>query len=88
MERIHLAKDGKFAPQCPEEYEAIIYLLTGELFYFEYLHPSTRKYLNLMTEEEKNFVKSKKKYLTDTPICDIIKPSKGRKTQNQKGKIL
>ena len=60
MERIHLTKDGKFAPQCAEEYEAIIYLLTEDLFHYEYLHPFTRKYLDLMTEEEKNFVKSKK----------------------------
>lgn len=64
MKNLHL-KDGKFAPQSDEEYEAILYLLDEDLFCFEYLRPETRAYVERMTEEEKNFVRLRKNLLTN-----------------------
>lgn len=59
MKNLHI-KDGKFAPQSDEEYEAILYFLDEDLFCFEYLRPETRDYIIHMTEEEKNFIRAKK----------------------------
>lgn len=59
MENLHLI-NGKFAPKSDEEYEAILYLLDEDLFYYDYIRPETRAYLERMTEDEKNFVRMKK----------------------------
>ena len=59
MENLHF-KNGKFATQSDEEYEAILYFLDEDLFCFDYLPPTVREYINKMTEEEKNFIRSKK----------------------------
>ena len=64
MKNLHI-KNGKFAPQSDEEYEAICYLLDEDLFCFDYLRPEVRKYVNRMTEEEKNFVRLRKNLLTN-----------------------
>ena len=53
-------KNGKLCPKSEEEYEAILYLMDEELFYFEYLRPEVRAFVESMTEEEKNFIRMKK----------------------------
>ena len=55
---LHLI-DGKFAPQTDEEYMAILHLLNEDLFCYEYLSNGGKVFLNNMTEEEKEFVRSK-----------------------------
>lgn len=57
------SKTGKLCPKTDEEYEAILYLLNEDLFYWEYMRPEVRIFIEHMTEEEKNFIKLLKKRL-------------------------
>lgn len=59
MKHLHF-HDNKLSPQTDIEYEAILYLLDEDLFCWEYIRPEVRTFINNLTEEEKNFVRSKK----------------------------
>lgn len=62
-------KNGKLFPKSEEEYEAILYLMDEDLFYFEYLRPEVRAFVEGMTEEEKKFHKNEKSLDNALKVC-------------------
>ena len=52
--------NDKLCPQTDVEYEAVLYLLDEDLFYWEYLRPEVRTFIENLTEEEKNLIRTSK----------------------------
>lgn len=59
MKHLHIT-DNKFHPKSDVEYEAILYLLNEDIFCWEYMRPEVRDFVENLTEEEKNFIRSKR----------------------------
>ena len=54
--------------QSDEEYEAILYLLNEDIFCWEYMRPEVRDFIENMTEEEKDFIRSKRAWQILSPV--------------------